>query len=59
MTGMAVDDWTRPPLIVNFEPNPAVQSGQVRVNITRAVNDGVGDHFIERQLGVRSAQTPG
>ena len=59
VVGMAEDYRTHPAFIVNFEADPAARPGQVCLNITRAVDYGVGDHLAERQLGVRSAQPPG
>ena len=59
VVGMAEDYRTHPAFIVNFEADPAARTAEVCLNITRAVDYGVGDHLAERQLGVRSAQPPG
>jgi hypothetical protein len=55
---MALYDRASRTLIVNLELDAAAEVGEVRLDITPTVDDGIGDHLVERQLRIRSPNAP-
>jgi hypothetical protein len=46
MSGAVVDKRLSPTVIANFELNVRSQAGEAGLDPTRAVEHGVGDHFV-------------